>query len=423
MSKESAPKTKSLKEMTAEELKARLAQLETGIKDKRKFIEEEKQKEIEKNPNLKKGWEEIERKKAEIKEWEARRAAAKKEKEEIGDEVRRKISKISGKDFVEVTPKRYFFDPDFMKYVSGEQYMALMEDGRLSDGEKVKATKARFAFCWEWLDGPNAREYYRKKAKYDKAYSEWLDALKEDPDAPFPKDENGEEIKEPEYKYDGEIRETFRNNIRNIKELVYVNRFMPELFDHFDFVGHIRFPLIGEIRKHESFAGRGRHIREVKMTDFLDVIKHVEERGIGGAQSKAYFDTFNKAQLATLRERMKKNIAGKERSEVSGAGSRVWQSPATIDLLDRTIVQGFRQSDEGDKRIIAKHILLALASGKISPQNKDALQWLRGKKEGHNFYIIDEEFVKDIEKEEGVKIPRDILNRDYPIAESGASKK
>ena len=177
------------------------------------------------------------------------------------------------------------------------------------------------------------------------------------------------------------------------------------MFDQFAIVGHIRFPMIQDIRKNEAFAGRGRHIREAKVTDFIDIIEHVEKILGPGTEkdSKKYFDTFSVEQLEVLRKRMKSAFDGKERKEIAGIGSRSWQSPITLDLMDRTVLQGFRDSDEGDKRIIVKHLLLAYKAGeKMSEQNKDALRWLISVKEGPVFYNVvnvAEEVSIDLRKE------------------------
>jgi hypothetical protein len=90
--------------------------------------------------------------------------------------------------------------------------------------------------------------------------------------------------------------------------------------------------------------------------------------------------------------------------------------PSETAGMDRSVLQReFKDADVGDKDIIARNILLSLAKGNISKENKDSLKWMRGTKEGQLFFNVDEDFVSKVEGKAGVKIPRDVLNKEYPL--------
>lgn len=414
-------------------LESQIAEALDKIREREKIIAEGK----EKNPRLKKELEELQKEREENEE-----------RGKLGEKsvakLKQSLAKIKTKYFLEMTPKRSFFDPEFMRYVPGDKYMALMEGDRLNDDEKERATKARFKFCWDWFETKKYKTYKNNKDAYEEAFGRWLNTVEQEKDKdgnPVLRDKNGDHLKEldengnevmengkpkllqeePKFEYDPEIRELFRNDIRNIKELILINNYIPDMFDKFDFVGHIRFPLIGEIRKNESFAGRGRNIREVKLEDFIEIIRHLEDRGIKKGDSEGYFKKFNQQQLEVLRKRMAGRYKGKERSEIAGMGSRTWKSPITIDLMDRTILQGFRVSDEEDKYIIVKHILSGFKAGgvgpqrKMSSQNEDALRWLISLKEGAVFYNVGEVAeelgidIKKVANELGIKMFKDTV--------------
>lgn len=421
--------------MSIEAPKLETEEKETGEKDKKKkkkqkkphkmedaeLLDEIKDLEEKIKKNQKELQDQIEQRRRELPEAKRKRAeeleqqikikrAEKKHKEKKGliektemqkDRVREAFARMSPKEFAEFMPKRflfgkrfwigkYFGEYDFMRFATGEQYMAVMESERFSDDEKERITKARFKFCFDWLKTPEMRKYFEEKDKYERAYGEWVEKLKDNPEEPMP------EILKKKPKMDTgsalgkEVKELLRNNIKNIKEMALINRYIPDIFNRFEFVGHIQFGMIQKIREHEAFAGRGRHIRKVKFADFYDIINHVKEAGIVKGQSEEYFNVFTTAQLKVLRDRMREAFRGKggRGKEVAGGGSDIHQFPLVMDLMDRTTLRGFADNDDEEKHAIIKHMLIAEMKGKISEENTKALLWLISAKEGLDFYLI-----------------------------------
>lgn len=394
------------------EAKARIAELKAQIERSKRRISELKTEgasKLETDPRLKEKFEKLEKEKAELEERERRKKEKeKKEKADLEMEVQVAIGGLDPKSFVELTPKRHFFRPSFMKYINGSQYMALMTSERLSEDEKKRATTARFQFCYDWLESDDMQKYYREKKEYDEAFELWEKECKKNPYAPAPKAvEKGAPdlpVKTPLGKI---VYEKFRNGLRTMKEIELIHLYKPEIFDRPEFMQIIRMGMIGEIRKNEHFGeSRGRHIREMKVDDFLDVVKVLEKRAIFGdgsvMSSVRYFDSFPNQILNELRKRMYGAMYGKGRTEVAGIGSRAWKSPITMDLMNQTFLRGFKDSDEGDKRIIARHLIAALASGKMSSANEDALRWLRRFKSGHDFFVLTDDIVMEIAEDMGI---------------------
>jgi hypothetical protein len=431
------PAPEDLSKMGPEQIRQKIEELKGELEQQKiKFEQNEKtiKQGIEANPRLKAELERIEEKKRkQLSAIDREQQKAKEEREKGISRMKQQITRIKPEHFnSRYMPRRLFFDPEFMRYVPGDKFMALMEDKELNDYEKELIVRARFKFCFDWLKNPIYLEYKKKKEEYESIFRKWL----ADPDSRVdeegnPLDKNGNPLpKEPDFVSNPEIREMFRNDIRTLKELILINHYMPELFEEFDIVGHIRFGMIQDIRKSEAFAGRGREIRKVKVTDFYDIIEHVQAKGVFKGNSKEYYGLYGSEQLKALRKRMGRKdgpMDGKEPSEISGLGGEAWGSPVTMDLYDQSTLEGYK-ADRSDKRIIAKHLLIAFAfeeaarkkTGQekvkiMSVKNKNALKWMRWERQGHRFYVIDDEFIAEIEREEGVTIPKEKLNKTYPF--------
>src|SRR3989338_8101452 len=140
-------------------LEKRIAENERAIKEKveqrRKAMPEKLRERAEQLQG------QVETKRKKLKEAEGKESEQK-------DRVRTAFAKMSPKEFAEFAPKRflfgkriwvglpifggedilgkYFGDFDFMRYATGEQYMAVMESERFSEDEKERITEARFRF-------------------------------------------------------------------------------------------------------------------------------------------------------------------------------------------------------------------------------------------------------------------------------------
>ena len=424
--------------LDVKELKRRIEVMKDAIKESKEKLEKADdviKKGIEANPKLKKKLEKIRKKKEErLKEIDKEEKEKKKVRENAVMAIKQNIAKIKPEHFNErYIPKSWLYDPNFMRYVPGDKFMALMESKGLDDNEKETIIRMRFKFCFDWLESKEYKKYKKDKETYDKAFQRWLDDEKKQLDQyenPILKDENGDILKdengepitqEPKFVSDpdGEIREMFRNNIRNIKELAILHQYVPKIFDIFDIVGHIQFGMVQDIRKHEAFAGRGRHIRAVKFQDFYDIIKHLKDAGVGkagdnnGKGSLEYFRTFtDPKQLVALRKRMRVAFLGKggRGKEIAGGGSGIHQSPLVIDLYDKSILPGFLESDDEDKKNIIQHMLVAEAleqiktkegvkkPGILTDQNQLALDWISFDPSGQKFFDVNIAF-EELQKE------------------------
>lgn len=117
-----------------ERLEIIIAELQAGIAESNRIIEEEREK-IEKSPEYQRANAKIQK---QIDRLEAQEAA----RQKAEDQARMHLAKISPQLFVEVIPKSHFFS-SMMEYATEAQFTALMESNLLTDAEKELAAKAR----------------------------------------------------------------------------------------------------------------------------------------------------------------------------------------------------------------------------------------------------------------------------------------